>query len=264
MLGVDGVFHLAAWYKVGHKSRGIADKINIGGTQKVLLAMNELKIPRGVYTSTLAVFSDTKGQLVDENYRFQGKHLSEYDRTKWEAHYSVAEPMIKEGLPLIIVLPGLVYGPGDTSQMGEVLKQYLDKKLPMVPQKSAYCWGHVDDIVSGHILAMEKGRVGESYIIAGHPHSFLEALKIAEKISNVKVPRMKINLGILKMMSWIMKVVGLIIPVPPNYRAESLRVTAGVTYLGDNGKAKKELGYSVRPLEEGLRETLEYLQRKYS
>lgn len=69
--------------------------------------MRELAVPKGVYTSTLAVFGDTHGQIVDETYRYTGPHLSEYDRTKWAVHYEVALPMTAEGLPLVIVQPGL-------------------------------------------------------------------------------------------------------------------------------------------------------------
>ena len=115
MQGVDGIFHIAGWYKIGVKDKSEGAKINIQGTRYVLELMQEFGIAKGVYTSTLAVFSDTHGRMVDETYRYDGPHLSEYDRTKWVAHYEVAEPMIKAGLPLVIVQPGVIYGPGDTS-----------------------------------------------------------------------------------------------------------------------------------------------------
>src|SRR6266550_8725786 len=120
MTGVDGVFHIAGWYKIGTKDRQEGERVNVVGTRNVLTTMEELRIPKGVYTSTLAVFSDTHGQLVDETYRQDGKGpwLTEYDRTKWVAHYEVAEPMIREGLPLVIVQPGLNYGLGTRARSG--------------------------------------------------------------------------------------------------------------------------------------------------
>ena len=78
MQGVDGVFHVAAWYKVG-VDEPLADQINVDGTRNVLKTMRTLEIPRGVYTSTVAVFSDTKGVVPDETYRYDGPHLSEYE-----------------------------------------------------------------------------------------------------------------------------------------------------------------------------------------
>jgi nucleoside-diphosphate-sugar epimerase len=256
MSGVDGVFHIAAWYKVGVKSKDLVEKINVEGTRNVLEAMKELGIQKGVYTSTLAVNSDTKGQIVDETYRYKGPHLSAYDLTKWRAHYEVAEPMMKRGLPLMIVLPGVVYGPGDTSQLGEAFRKILLRKIPFVVKKSAYCWAHVDDVAHGHILAMEKGKPGDSYIIAGPSHTFEEAVVIGVRITGQKGPLFHVGPGVVKFLSIKMKILGLMFHLPPEFTAESLRVSAGVTYLGSNEKAKKELGYSVRPLEEGLRETL--------
>ena len=140
MTGVDGVFHVAAWYKVGVKEP-LADQINVDGTRNVLKTMRALEIPRGVYTSTVAVFSDTKGAVPDETYRYDGPHLSEYDRTKWIAHYRVALPKMEDGLPLSIVMPGLVYGPGDTSGMHTALVDLLRGRLPMTPAQDRVLLG---------------------------------------------------------------------------------------------------------------------------
>src|SRR5215468_6672092 len=82
MTGVDGVFHVAGWYKIGTKDKSDGIKVNIQGTRNVLELMQELKIPKGVYTSSVVVNSDTGGKMRNENYHYTGKHLSEYDRTK--------------------------------------------------------------------------------------------------------------------------------------------------------------------------------------
>ncbi len=256
MTEADGVFHIAAWYKIGARDKKAAEAINVGGTRNVLELMRELEIPKGVYTSTLAVFSDTEGRLPDETYRHDGPWLSQYDRTKWKAHYEVAEPMMKAGLPIVIVQPGMVYGPGDTSSLRGALRQYLQGKLPMTPRKTALCWAHVEDTARGHLLAMEKGKVGETYIIAGPVHTFQEAFETAERITGIKAPQLHPGPLVMKAMSGLMKVVGAIAPLPDTYTAEGLRVIAGVTYIGSNEKARRELGFNPRPLEEGLRETL--------
>src|SRR5438105_3457536 len=190
--------------------------------------MKELRIPKGVYTSTLAVFSDTHGQLVDETYRHDGKGpwLTEYDRTKWVAHYEVAEPMIRQGLPLVIAQPGLNYGPGDTSEVRPTLVRYLRRRLLALPKETAYCWAHVDDTARGHLLAMEKGVPGESYILAGPRHSLIEAFQIAERITGIPAPRMQISPGFLRGIARLT-------------RSERLRDLAGVTYLGSNEKARR-------------------------
>ena len=258
MRGVDGVFHIAGWYKVGVKDARDGERINIAGTRNTLELMRDLGIPKGVYTSTLAIFSDTHGRLVNETYRYNGPHLSEYDRTKWVAHYEVADPLIATGLPLVIVLPGVVYGPGDTSSVRTTFRQYLRRKLPAIPARTDFSWAHVDDIVHGHILAMEAGKPSENYIIAGPEHTLADALEIAEGITGIPAPRVHIPPAAMKGIAMMMGIVEKAVSVPPNYSAEYLRVGAGTTYIGDNTKARRELGYAPRPLEEGLRETLHH------
>ncbi len=258
MTGADGVFHVAAWYKIGAKDSSMAYDINVQGTRNVLELMQELNIPKGVYTSTVGVFSDTEGQLRDESYQFNGTFLSAYERTKWQAHYEVAVPMIAEGLPLVIVMPGAVYGPGDQSDLRDTVVQYLQRKLPAIPQGLAMCFAHVDDTVRGHILAMERGKIGESYIIAGPPHKLTDYFALAETITGVPTPKIKLPPGVVKGTAAIMAVVERFVNVPAAYTAEGLRATAGVTYWGDNSKARHELGFDPRTLEEGLPETLTY------
>jgi nucleoside-diphosphate-sugar epimerase len=256
MTGVDGVFHVAGWSKLGIRDRASAIAINIDGTRNVLELMRELRIPKGVYTSTLAVNSSTRGQLVDETYRFSGKHVSVYDWTKAEAH-RIAEAFIADGLPLVIVQPGLVYGPGDTSGVRTILTQFLTRTLPAIPPV-AYCWAHIDDIAVGHRLAMERGRPGRNYFLAGPPHTLAEALEIAEAITGIPAPKRRVPAAALRVGSALSRAVETVMTLPPSYASETLRVLAGVTYLGKNDRARAELGWSPRPLREGLAETLRH------
>ena len=257
MTGVDGVFHVAAWYKVG-VTEPLADQINVDGTRNVLHTMRELGISRGVYTSTVAVFSDTKGRVPDETYRYDGPHLSTYDRTKWIAHYRVALPAMDEGLPLSIVMPGMVYGPGDNSGMRTALVDLLRGRLPMTPARTAFCWAHVEDTARGHILAMEKGRAGESYIIAGPRHTFEEAFARAATLANVRTPMLHPGPHAMRAMAVLMKGAERFVSLPPAFTPEALRVLAGTTYFGASDKAVRELGFTARPLDEGLAQTLEH------
>jgi nucleoside-diphosphate-sugar epimerase len=258
MTGVDGVFHMAAWWTVGARDTSPAYPTNVGGTRNVLELMHELDIPRGVYTSSLAVFSDTHGRVPDEHYRFTGMHLTEYDRTKWIAHYEIAEPMIRQGLPLIIVQPGSVYGPGDTSPIRGMFRDYVRGRLPAVPQRAALCWAHVDDTARGHILAMERGEPGETYIIAGPPHTYIDVMTVAERITGRRAPRLHPSPAMMRVSARLIEPLSRIVQLPLAYTPEGLRASAGVTYLGSNAKAQRELGFTVRPIEEGLRETLQW------
>ncbi|MEP6783939.1 MAG: NAD-dependent epimerase/dehydratase family protein [Acidobacteriota bacterium] len=257
MTGVDGVFHVAAWYKVG-VNEPLADQINVDGTRNVLKTMRTLEIPRGVYTSTVAVFSDTKGAVPDETYRYDGNHLSEYDRTKWIAHYRVAQPKIEEGLPLTIVMPGVVYGPGDNSGMHTALVDLLRSRLPMTPAKTAFCWAHVEDTARGHIQAMENGKPGETYLITGPRHTFESAFALAASIAKVRGPIIHPGPRLMRGMAALMSGIQKFVTLPPAFTPEALRVLAGTTYFGSNEKAVREIGFTARPLEEGMAQTIEH------
>lgn len=256
MQGVDGVYHAAAWFKVqqssltrgtgaamgGDAERLEADRINVDGTRIVLEAMRDLGIPKGVYTSTIALFGDSRGTVVDETMRPARPSTSVYDETKWRAHYEVAEPMIAAGLPLVIVQPAVVYGRGDRGPVRAAVDAYLRRRLPFLVSTTAYSWGHVEDTVRGHVLAMQRGRPGESYILAGPAHTFVDAMRIAEGITGIPAPRLVVPGGIFRVLGEIT-------------RSEPLRVTPA-TYLGSSEKARRELGWSVRSLRDGFAEVL--------
>ncbi|MCT9096952.1 NAD-dependent epimerase/dehydratase family protein [Haloarchaeobius sp. HME9146] len=259
MAGTDGVFHLAAWYRLGVDDPELAEQVNVEGTRNVLELVDKLDIPKAVYTSTLAVNSDTHGVRVDEDYRFEGEHLSIYDETKWRAHYEVADPMADDGVPIVTVMPGVIYGPGDTSQMRDLWVDWLQGDLPVIPRETAYCWSHVDDVVDAHVAAMEEGEPGEDYIIAGEPYTLVEAMAIASNIVGKEAPR-AISPRWFRGMAMLAGVAERFVSLPETYSSEALRVLGGATYLGDNAKAKRELGLQHRPFQDGLREVLEHEQ----
>ena len=254
MQGVDGLFHVAGWYKIGAHDNSDAERVNIQGTRNVLELMKELRVLKGVYTSTVAINSDSHGELKDEKYRFTGKHISEYDRTKAVAH-EIAEQFIQEGLPLVIAMPGGIYGPGDTSVLRTTLIQFLQGKLPMLPKKAGFCWAHVEDAARGHILAMEKGVIGETYIIAGEPHTYEDAFTLASHITGKPTPRF-VSPRFFQVMASLVKPFDKFLP--ETFTSETMRVLSGVTYWADNRKARRFLGYNPRPLTEGLESTLKH------
>jgi hypothetical protein len=104
---------------------------------------------------------------------------------------------------------------------------------------------------------MEKGKAGEHYIIAGPSHTLVEALDVAQHITGVPAPR-HVAPGLLKAMSSVVGVTEKVVPMPEQYSAEYLRVSAGVTYLGTSARAQREWDYHPRPLEEGLTATLHH------
>jgi nucleoside-diphosphate-sugar epimerase len=262
MIGVDGVFHTAAWYRFGVKhSREIAERVNVEGTRNVFEIARQLQIPRVVYTSTIGVFGDTRGRLVDETYYARGPFLTEYDRSKWIAHYEVALPLIKQGFPLIIAMPSLIYGPGDTSGVHRTLADLLRKRLFITPKGATFAWGYVEDVARGLRQAMDTGTLGESYILAGPVHTFQEAFAMAARIAGRRQPPLHPPAALMKMAASVASVVerwDFQFPYP----AETLRLMAGTTWIASAAKAQQALGFTARPLEEGLRHTIEHELRE--
>jgi nucleoside-diphosphate-sugar epimerase len=261
MQGSDVVFHVAGWYKLGARDWKEAEKINVEGTRNVLNLAFELGIPRIVYTSTVGVFGDTHGRLVDETYVMppEQEFLTEYDRTKWLAHYQVALPLIMKGAPVIIVMPGLVYGPGDHSLVAEMMRWFYRGWFPIFPAPQlTLTYAHVEDIVEGHILAAEKGNPGESYILTGPVYSMGEMAKLWHRLTGRREPLFSIPAVFLKPFTPVMELAGRIIPLPELLSRDSLAIL-DATYMANSAKARMELGWRTRTVEEGMRETMAWI-----
>jgi dihydroflavonol-4-reductase len=260
MRGCDVVFHLAAWYKLGASDWRKAEAINVDGTRNVLSLAHQSGIPKIIYTSTVAVFGDTHGFLADETYVNPGdKFLTEYDRTKWLAQYQVARPMIEKGAPIVIVMPGGVYGPGDPSLVGDIMRAFYKGLLFVFPgPELTLTYAHVGDIAEGHILAAEKGKPGESYLLAGQVMSLGEIVKIWAEVSGKRRPLFHIPGRFLKPLAPVVGAISSLVPLPPMISRDALAIQ-GATYIARSDKARAELGWEARPLEEGMRETFAWI-----
>ena len=258
MEGADAVIHGAAIYKVGipKGERAEMHDANVGGTERVLRAALDARIPKVVYISTVAAFGNTHGEVVDEDYRHPGTEFtSYYEQTKYEAH-QVAKRLIEEGLPAVIVQPGGVYGPDDHSAVGQTIHQFMDGKLPLLPfPELGLNMVHVDDVADGVLLALDKGQVGEAYVLGGEITTMRGVIDTTARVADRKPPRGNMPTGMLKMMTPIGPVVGKVMGQPPNLR-ELISSADGVTFWARHDKAMQELGYSPRSLETGLRDTL--------
>lgn len=256
--GCDAVVHAAAMYEVGIPSsqRQPMREANVDGTENVLGAALEAKVPKVVYVSTVGI-GQTHGKTIDESYEApDGPFTSCYEETKWQAH-QVAKRLIGEGLPCTIVQPGGVYGPGDTSSLGQMIDQFLSGKMPLIPfPDTGLCFAHVEDTAAGIVLALDKGRPGEAYFLSGPATTIRGAVETVAKVAGKKAPKRSIPTPLMKAMIPIGPLVGKMMGQPPNLR-ELISAADGCTFWASNEKARRELGYAPRGLEEGLRATLE-------
>lgn len=260
MEGCDAVVHAAAMYEVGipAKQRPAMYEANVRGTERVLRAALEANVPKVVYVSTVGVFGNTHREVVDESYEHPGREFtSYYEETKLEAHRIAKRMIAEESLPCVIVQPGGVYGPGDTSQVADLLEQFFAGRMPLLPfPELGICLTHVEDIAGGILLAIDRATPGETYVISGPVTTMRDAIETVAGLTGRKAPKHAMPVSLMKAMTPIGPLVGKLMGQPPNLR-ELISSADGVTFWASHEKATRELGYSPRGMEEGLRQTLE-------
>jgi nucleoside-diphosphate-sugar epimerase len=258
MAGAAAVVHLAASLELGRRHARLMRAINVDGTRNVLGTAVALGVPRIVYTSTIAVFGNTHGAIVDETYRCGKEQLtSAYERTKWEAHYDIAVPLQQRGAPIVIVQPGGVTGAGDTGPHMPQIDFYLRRVPVGVGASSGYTWAHVDDVADGHLLALERGAPGEAYILAGPAMTWKQAMELWAQITGIPAPKLWTPAWMVPPVQGLLDLIeraGASLPVS----AEGLGATRDYTYWASADKARRELGWTSRPAEETFREVLAY------
>jgi dihydroflavonol-4-reductase len=257
--GTDAVIHGAAVYEVGipKRERGAMYDANVLGTENVLRAALSAGTPKVLYISTTAAFGNTRGKIVDESHEHDGDYTSYYDETKHLAHQLARRLIEHEGLPCVIVQPGGVYGPDDHSEIGNLIHQFLGHRMPMIPfPDGGFNFVHVDDVADGILLALDAGEPGEAYMLGGRNATIRELIETVAKVADRKAPTRAMPVGMLRASAPLGPVVGPLLGYPPNLK-ELIASADGVTWWASDEKAKRELGYSPRGLEQGLRDTLE-------
>jgi nucleoside-diphosphate-sugar epimerase len=183
-------------------------------------------------------------------------YTSAYEETKVLAHRRAHE-IAARGLPLVVVQPGVVYGPGDTSTVGDLLHRFLGGKLPALPFPDLGVTPvHRDDVAAGVLLALDEGVPGESYVLAGDPIRVRDLIARLADVSGRRAPRFALPTALVRAAAPFGRVVGPALGFPPNLR-EVLSSSDGVTFWATGKKAEAELGWQPRPLDVGLRQLAE-------
>jgi len=170
MEGADAVIHNAAWFEFGIRRRDEArmHATNVDGTRHTLDAALDAGVDRIVHVSTILEFGHTDGAVADEGFRRRNQPRTVYERTKSEAH-AYATELQARGAPIVIACPGAVFGPGDPSVTGMMLRMYVRGLLPpiLIAPDARIGRVHVDDVVEGLVRCLERGALGQSYILSG-------------------------------------------------------------------------------------------------
>jgi dihydroflavonol-4-reductase len=250
--GSDVAYHLAGDYRVGipASAREAMELANVTATERVLDAAAEVGVGRIVHVSTINAFGDTGYRVVDETFERPQpyRYVSYYDETKHRAHLA-ANDRIEAGAPVLIAMPGGVYGPGDHSGLGGVLRQAAEGRLSAVTFGDlGLNMAHVEDIAAGIALVGERGGVGESYVLGGEIATMAELVRRVSAIAERRAPRLSTPTWALRAAAPIVRRIG------PDL-GEIVSASAGVTYWATDARARRELGYAPRDLEAGLTDT---------
>jgi nucleoside-diphosphate-sugar epimerase len=258
MHGADGVIHSAGSYRVGIKKSEQPQMLdaNLGTTERVLDAAVAAGVGRIVYVSTNNVFGDTHGEVVDETFQrdLSKGFLSFYDEAKYRAH-EAARKRIAAGAPVVIVQPGQTYGPHDHSLGSAQIEQAHAGRLRYIAiPTTGLAWVHVHDLADTIVAALDRGRIGEAYSLAGDCRRLGESVAVAARIGGHRPPRLSLPTTLLRVVAPINDRLGGLPGFPANL-GEAIRAGDDVTYWASHDKATKELGFSPRSLEQGIADT---------
>ena len=256
MAGCEAVFHAAGSYRVGipPSERPAMYAANVTSTANVLDAATAAGVPRILHISTINAFGNTGRRVVDETYRRPepAKYVSYYDETKHLAH-RIAEARIAAGAPVVIVQPGGVYGPGDHSAIGGLMRQAAEGTLHALTfPHLGMNMVHVDDVAAGVCLAHDRGRLGEAYALGGEITTLGQLVRLAAAAGGKRPPRLTVPSWLVRGLAAPAVLIGRRLGIGTNL-GELVSASDGVTYWATDAKARRELGYAPRDLETGLR-----------
>ncbi len=258
MKGFDIIYHLGNISRWWLPDKSLYYKINVDGTKNILNeALNE-GVKRVVYTSSLAAIRQHKGEIATEEKEHKRDFESHYGRSKFLAEREVMRIYKEHQLPVVILNPGVVIGPGDLKTFGRTIIELLNGKLEAILfEDSILPFVYIDDTVEGHIIAAEKGKIGEKYILIGDNVKFEEVFKIINKISGAPLPQKRISPSMIKLIAYIAELKSLFTGEQPRLALDAVRAME-IGAIGENKKAREELGLHFTPLEEALRKTIEW------
>ena len=254
--GCRALFHVAALYRFWARHPRLFYDINVGGTLNVIDAVRGAGVERMVYTSTvgtLGLDGAEDGIAADERNFPDVSHLfGSYKRSKYVAEHEVLRAAA-QGLPATLVMPTFPLGPRDRvpTPTGRLILDYLNGRVPGFVDTTLNV-AHVDDVAEGHVLALERGDIGRSYILGGENYSLQHLLRVLAACTGLpeaklRVPR-ALSLGVAHVSEFVE---GRLMRRHPSVPLEAARMST-TKMAFDDSRARKELGYSPRPAEQAV------------
>jgi nucleoside-diphosphate-sugar epimerase len=263
--GCDYIFHMAAYAQVWAKNSDTFYKINYIGVKNVLDIAEKAGVKKVIITSTAGVFGPSNNKIVDENTIRKVNYFSLYEKTKAEAEELTLQ-RAEKGLNVVIVNPSRVFGPGlmsKSNSVAKIIKLYIEGKFRLLPGngKSIGNYVFVDDVVNGHILALEKGISGEKYILGGENISYIDFFKVLAEISGKKYLLFKFPLYLMLFISFFMLLMAKSFGIKPLITPGWVR-KYNYNWILTSKKSQEKLGYKITPLRTGIAKTLDFIRLK--
>ncbi|HLV20363.1 MAG TPA: NAD-dependent epimerase/dehydratase family protein [Polyangiaceae bacterium] len=266
LAGCDRMYHTAANYRFGERRVDRVLNPTVDGTVAALSAARRRGIEKIVVTgSTAALGVSQQPEPMDEEHAFDLADPEPYSLAKYEADRRVQE-FAAEGLPVVTVLPSAVVGPGDwkPTPTGEAIVRYLRMtSLRMPVAEGGLNLVDIDDVVAGHLLAMDKGKVGERYILGGEDVTYEQLFEMLSELTGLLPPR-KVSKSTIELGARLMELGARLRGGRPALTHRMARDYVGAYLWVTSAKAKRELGYTHGPVRDALARAVRwYLQRGY-
>jgi dihydroflavonol-4-reductase len=265
--GCDVLFHTAAYFREYYQPGDhwpMLEKINVKGTVELLEFADKHGVKKAVHVSSSGVIGEDDSKAIsDESAEANGLALENlYFRSKVETEKAIANFLKTHSMPVVMILPGWMYGPGDAAptSAGQLVQDFLNRKLPGVLNGGATI-ADARDVAQAMIESVEKGKNGERYIVGGKLQTLPDIMKTLEKVSGVSGPKLRIPRPIALTIAWLSQTIA--------------GLTGGTTLLTVSGvktilnphqisseKAIRELGVTFRPLETTLRDTVNWYRQQ--
>lgn len=256
--GVDLAYHLAALYDIGVVDEAAMERINVDGTQAFVRAVEHQRTPLAVYVSSTAALGPVTpdSPAADGTADWKGPYPTIYHRTKAQAH-RIARNAQRRGVPLIIVSPGNVYGPGDRGPNGRFIRDLVRGTVPgLLGDPGWYSYVHVDDVADALVAAGERGTPGEHYILNGEAMDVNAFAERVARLAGRRAPRLRLPTGLALLGAGMLDRLSRTTGKRFVMSRETIRVSAGHRWLHDSPRAAEDLGYRPRSLDDGLPETV--------
>jgi len=260
MQGVDVVFNVAAISQYWRSSPNLIYKVNVGGAQNVFDAAARSGVSRVVHTSSAAAMGIIRGRSATEADPFNQPPVRfPYGHSKWLTEEMVRE-RVKAGQDIVMVNPAAIIGARDINWIsGSILREAKRGHIPVIPQGGVN-FVAVQDVVAGHIAAVEKGRAGERYILGGENLTNRQTTEMACEIVGVKPPRITQPRWTIPLAGWALDVITKIVGSRLPLSGEQMRLTAEYIYF-DSSRAQRELGLPHTPIRQALQECYDWYVR---